>query len=52
MRQMAPMLKETQSIDTETLLDALGVPDAHGIAERATRELSLQALQKIRSKRG
>lgn len=48
MRQMAPMLKETGSIDTQTLLEALGVPDAAGIAARTSRELALQALQKAR----
>lgn len=48
MRQMAPMLKESNSIDTETLLEALGVPDAHAIAQRTSRELALQALQKAK----
>lgn len=48
MRQIAPTLAETGKIDTETLLESLGVPDAHGIAQRATRELSLAALQKMK----
>lgn len=48
MRQMAPMLKETGSIDTQTLLEALGVPDAASIAARTSRELALQALQKAK----
>jgi hypothetical protein len=48
MRQMAPQLKEVNAIDTETLLEALGVPDAAGIAARTNRELALQALQKAK----
>jgi len=48
MRQMAPMLKETGSIDTQTLLEALGVPDAKNIAERTSREMALAALNKAK----
>lgn len=48
MRQMAPMLKETGSIDTETLLTSLGVPDAASIAAKTSRELALQALAKAK----
>jgi hypothetical protein len=48
MRQLAPMLAEQGKIDTETLLESLGIPDAAGIAQRATRELSLAALQKMK----
>lgn len=50
MRQMAPMLAELGKIDTETLLDALGVPDAAGIAQRTNREMALAALQKQRKR--
>lgn len=46
MRQMAPMLKQEGAIDTQTLLEALGVPDAAGIAQRTSREMALAALQK------
>ena len=48
MRQIAPMLAETGKIDTETLLEALGVPDAAAIAARTSRELALAALQKAK----
>lgn len=50
MRQMAPMLAELGKIDTETLLESLGVPDASGIAQRTSREMALAALQKARKR--
>lgn len=50
MRQMAPMLAELGKIDTETLLESLGVPDAAGIAARTSREMALAALQKSRKR--
>ena len=45
LRQMAPMLKQEQVIDNETLLEALGVPDAKNIAARADREMAMRVLQ-------
>jgi hypothetical protein len=48
MRQMAPLLKQAGAIDTESLLEALGVPDAANIAARTNREMALQALQKAK----
>jgi len=48
LRQMAPMLKELNAIDTETLLTELGIPDAAAIAARTSREMALAALQKAK----
>jgi len=48
MRQIAPELAQLGKIDTETLLDSLGVPDAAGIAARTSREMALAALQKAK----
>lgn len=50
MRQLAPTLKEQGVIDNETLLEALGIPDAANIAARTNRELALAALQKVKKR--
>lgn len=47
MRQLAPTLRSEGAIDTQTLLESLGVPDANGIAQRVQREQALAALQKL-----
>jgi hypothetical protein len=47
MRQMVPTLRQEGMIDVKTGLEALGVPDAQGIADRLMREQALAALQKI-----
>lgn len=48
LRRSAIALKQAGLYDIESTLEALGIPNAHEIADKATKELALGALTKIK----